>query len=583
MIDSAHPFVLLDDARPGSTGARLFTRPVDEIRADTPDAVDAAFRQLRSATRSGLHAAGAITFEAGYAIEPKLAGRALDSQPLLWFGLFEVAVQIDEDKLAALLPDPSAAWVSEPRPLISMAEYRAAFDKVQAYIAAGDIYQANLTFPAEIAFSGSPLALYAMLRARAGAGWGGIVYDGTRWLLSFSPELFFTLKRGRFTARPMKGTATRHTDPAADRAAIERLQSDPKQRAENLMIVDLLRNDLARVAMAGSVEVPDLFTVETYPTIHQMTSTVTARLIDGLDAINALNATFPCGSITGAPKIRAMEIIDEVESGPRGAYTGSIGRIDPNGDAAFNVAIRTISVLKDQQNGRLGLGSGIVADSKPNDEWLECLAKGSFIAMSSRPFDLIETMRFDPMEGFIDLDRHLARMKASAMALGFTFNRHDCRNDLQAASFRLREDARVRLLLARSGAIAIEVQSMPEPVQAPVGVKLLPLPVSPADFRLLHKTSDRAFYDEARAAAGTFEIIFADDDGLITEGSFTNVFVERDGTLITPRSGRLMPGILRQRLLEEGQAIEGDLRAGDLGDGFLIGNALRGLIQARLI
>jgi para-aminobenzoate synthetase/4-amino-4-deoxychorismate lyase len=201
--------------------------------------------------------------------------------------------------------------------------------------------------------------------------------------------------------------------------------------------------------------------------------------------------------------------------------------------------------------------------------------------MSSRPFDLIETMRFDPMEGFIDLDRHLARMKASAMALGFTFNRHDCRNDLQAASFRLREDARVRLLLARSGAISIEVQPMPAPVQAPVDVKLLPLPVPPQDFRLLHKTSDRAFYDEARTAAGTFEIIFADNDGLITEGSFTNVFVERNGMLITPRSGRLMPGILRQRLLEEGQAIEGEL--GDLGDGFLIGNALRGLIQARLI
>jgi para-aminobenzoate synthetase/4-amino-4-deoxychorismate lyase len=202
--------------------------------------------------------------------------------------------------------------------------------------------------------------------------------------------------------------------------------------------------------------------------------------------------------------------------------------------------------------------------------------------MSNRPFDLIETMRFDAMEGFIDLDRHMARMKASAIALGFTFDRHDCRNDLQAATFRLRDAARIRLMVARSGVRAIEVRPMPDPIEQAVEVKLLPLPVSRGDFRLIHKTSDRAFYDDARNAAGTFEVVFIDEDGLISEGSFTNIFVNKNGRLTTPRAGALLPGILRQRLLEEGEAIEGNIRPADLAGGFFIGNALRDLIPARL-
>jgi len=203
--------------------------------------------------------------------------------------------------------------------------------------------------------------------------------------------------------------------------------------------------------------------------------------------------------------------------------------------------------------------------------------------MPDRAFDLIETMRFDAIEGFIDLDRHMARMKASAIALGFPFDRHDCRNDLQAATFRLQDDARIRLLVSRTGARAIEVRPLPAPVEGPVEVRVLPMPVSRGDFRLLHKTSDRAFYDDARKAAGTFEVVFTDEFGLITEGSFTNVFAQKDGRLTTPRAGRLLPGILRQHMIEEGEAVEGDLRPADLAQGFFIGNALRGLIPARLL
>ncbi|HEX7743557.1 MAG TPA: aminodeoxychorismate synthase component I, partial [Sphingobium sp.] len=267
----------------------------------------------------------------------------------------------------------------EPRPLIDEATYRAAFEQVQELIRAGDIYQVNLTFPCAARFSGDPLALYAAVRPRQRAGYGGVIRTGRHDILSFSPELFFTNVRGQLTARPMKGTARRAADPVRDAELARELEEDPKQRAENLMIVDLLRNDLSRVSLAGSVTVPDLFHVETYPTVHQMVSAIRARLLPGLSPVDVLRVLFPCGSITGAPKVRAMEIIQQVEPFPRGVYTGAMGWIDPNGDAAFNVAIRTICVEEGSGEGRLGLGSGIVADSDAASEWAECLAKGRFL------------------------------------------------------------------------------------------------------------------------------------------------------------------------------------------------------------
>jgi para-aminobenzoate synthetase/4-amino-4-deoxychorismate lyase len=297
--------------------------------------------------------------------------------------------------------------------------------------------------------------------------------------------------------------------------------------------------------------------------------------------VDVLEAIFPCGSVTGAPKIRAMEAIAALEPGPRGAYTGSIGRLAPDGEAAFNVAIRTLVLPAGGGGARIGLGSGIVADSVPAGEWFECLAKGAFVE-TIRPFDLIETMRFDPDDGLPDLERHLARMKRSADALGFTFDRHGVRNELQAATFFLRAPRKLRLRLSRTGAIAIETRPLPESPTAPVPIEVRPMPVEPEDFRLLHKTSDRGFYDEARGEA--FEILFRDRDGFLTEGSWTSLFVERDGRLLTPPLARgLLPGVLRERLLEEGRAAECDLGLEDLRGGFYIGNAVRGLIAAELV
>jgi len=569
MASLSRPFVLLDDARPGGR-ALLYSGPAEIVETRDHGEIGACLDRLR-----GRQAAGFLAYEAGLALEDKLAplraAPAAEAPPLLWFGLFGTCEEVDAE---ALLPDGDGAWAGAPRPLISEAEYDSALAAVKTHIEAGDIYQANLTFAAEVGTLGHPLALYAALRKRAGAGHGAVAFTGAHWILSLSPEMFFTLEGGRVTVRPMKGTAPRDADPEAFRA-------DPKQRAENLMIVDLLRNDLSRVARPGSVAVPELFEVETYPTLLQLTSTIVADLDEGRDAIDLIRAIYPCGSITGAPKIRAMEIIATLEASPRSVYCGAIGRLAPDGRAAFNVAIRTLVMKAGERFARMGLGSGIVADSEAGDEWRECLAKGAFVA-TGRSFDLIETMRFDPADGVAELDRHLARMKASADALDFRFDRHEARNDLQAATFRAGPGL-IRLVLARSGALAIELRPLEPAPAEPVAVALVPLPVSPDDFRLRHKTSDRAFYDEARAASGAFEVVFAGPDGFLTEGSFTSLFVERGGVLLTPPLARgLLPGVLRGRLIAEGRAKEADLTGADLAGGFFIGNAVRGLVRARL-
>jgi para-aminobenzoate synthetase / 4-amino-4-deoxychorismate lyase len=587
MIRADQPFVLLDDARLSNAApARLYQNPVRTLVAHTAAELRLLLDELAKAQATGLHGAGYLAYEAGFALEPRFADKVENRElptPLAWFGLFHDYQEIDAMTVASLLPDSAGAWLGPLRPKVARGDYDAAFDAVERYITDGDIYQANLTFRAEAEYAGNPLALYAALRSRSAAGYGGVIWTGEQWFLSFSPELFFALKDGRVTTKPMKGTAPRLADSIADTAIAKELREDPKQRAENLMIVDLLRNDLSRVAEPGTVAVPELFAIESYPTVHQMTSTVTAQLADGLSAVDLIRAIFPCGSITGAPKIRAMEIIDEIESAPRGIYCGSIGRIDASGDAAFNVAIRTFHLNTATKRVSVGLGSGVVADSDGASEWAECLAKGRFAVVTRPEFDLIETMRFEPASGIARLELHLDRMKVSARTLDFAFDRHEARNRLHAATFHLTDPAKIRLLTSRGGALAIEVRPLPADVSEPWAVAVVPLPVDDQDFRLSHKTSDRAFYDDARKATTADEVLFINSDGYLTEGSITAIFVERDGKLMTPSLSRgLLPSVLRRELIESGKAVEADLRPADLADGFLLGNSLRGLFPAKL-
>ncbi len=357
MIDLGAPFVLIDDAT-GAEPARLYQCPRQIIVARAADEVRPCLSKLRDAVRQGAHAAGFIAYEAGHALEPRLAGLveppAAEVPPLIWLGLFDEPQEIAD--LPALLPDPRSAWAARPRPLVERCDHEAAVARVKRHIEAGDIYQANLTFPAEVRMAGNPLALYAGLRARMRARHGGAVFTGKHWLLSSSPELFFALREGRLTTRPMKGTSERFANPGDDAAAALALSRDPKQRAENLMIVDLLRNDLSRVSKVGTVHVPALFQVETYPTVHQMTSVIVSEIEAGKDAVDVVEALFPCGSVTGAPKIRAMELIAELEGGPRHVYTGSIGELGPGGHASFNVAIRTLTLKAGEGRALMGLG-----------------------------------------------------------------------------------------------------------------------------------------------------------------------------------------------------------------------------------
>ncbi|MBO0748998.1 MAG: aminodeoxychorismate synthase component I, partial [Porphyrobacter sp.] len=512
--------------------------------------------------------------------------------PLVWFGLFDGATPIPATEVPHWLADRAGGGPTSIGPLdpqVSTGAYLTAFDALQEAIRAGDIYQANLTFRLAGAARGDPLALYAAIRPAAQAGYGGLVFDGSHWLLSFSPELFFALKDRSAKAKPMKGTRPRGRTVQEDVELAAELAGSVKDKAENLMIVDLLRNDLSRVAEAGSVRVEKPFEIESYPTVHTMVSTVHATLRERLGAVDMVRALFPCGSITGAPKIRAMELIDEVERDARGPYCGAIGRIGPGDDAAFNVAIRTIRLTpgeNDKHHVVLGVGGAIVADSDGMGEWRECLIKAGFVREAAGGHDLIETMRFDPEHGVARLEAHLERMKRSAAELGFAFDRHETRNRVQALCFELVAPTRLRLLLSRNGEIALETSSLPPPLEGIAGCIALPLPVVAGDWRLRHKTTDRGFYEQARAVAqarGAHEAIFVRDDGLVTEGSVTNVFVERAGKLLTPPASLgLLPGILRGELLTAGRAEEAELTLDDLGDGFFIGNGLRGLMPAKL-
>lgn len=604
-MGSPTPFVLLDDARAGegAADALLYESPRALFVAHRPDEVEGVLAAAEAArVADGGALAGYIAYEAGLALEPRLTGiaggRSGAAGPLVWLGLFDTPRRIAAPDVPAWLGDraegPGTLGPMEPQ--LSPGGYAAAFATLTKAIHAGDIYQANLTYPLAGSFRGDPVGLYAALRDGARAGYGGLIFDGSHWLLSFSPELFVALNGAEAKVKPMKGTRPRMAAPAADAAMADDLATSVKDRAENLMIVDLMRNDLSRVAEAGSVHVDAPFAVESYPTVHQMVSTVRARLSPGKGAMDLVRALFPCGSITGAPKIRAMELLAEVERDARGPYCGAIGRIDADGNAAFNVAIRTLR-LTPIENGQgaavLGIGSAIVADSEPMAERRECEVKAGFLrraapGLAAPQCDLIETMRFEPESGIALLELHLGRMKASAAALGFAFNRHALRNQIQALCFELEAPAKVRLLASRSGASALETAPLPAALAEPVKVAALPHPLDPSDWRLAHKTSDRGFYEDALAAArgfGADEALLVRADGLVTEGSWTSVFVDGpDGVLLTPPlSLGLLPGVLREQLIAEGRAREAELTLDDLAQGFRIGNALRGLMRAVLV
>ncbi|HYH70767.1 MAG TPA: aminodeoxychorismate synthase component I [Methyloceanibacter sp.] len=591
---TAIPYVLLDDSLTPGGRSLLYSDPVDVVAVSDPEDVEQGLDAIAAGVAEGLHAAGFFSYELGYCLEPRLRELLPKSRdvPLFWIGLFGAPQPLDDAATRAWLEangGAERAQISDLNLSWSREEYARSFAEVLDYIGAGDVYQINLTLKYQFAFAGDPVALYAALRRKQRVAYGGMIATPDLHVLSFSPELFFRRDGKQIATRPMKGTAPRGRTPREDSRLKTWLAMDEKQRAENLMIVDLLRNDLGRVAKIGSVEVTDLFTVETYRSVHQMTSGVRAELRADMGLQETLRALFPCGSVTGAPKVRAMEIIRELEAAPRGVYTGSIGHFTPHGDAQFNVGIRT--VVLHGGRGEMGIGSGVVADSKADSEFEECLLKAHFLTKADAPFELIETLRWERCEGFHLLERHLARLQSSAVHFGYPYSREAVIAALMGEVSELQgETYLVRLLLAEEGTLTVTSTAIELPAKGTVWRFVISdQRVDEKDPLFFHKTTRRQFYDREmerqKSLTGCDEVIFLNKRGELTEGTRTTLFLELDGRLFTPAlTCGLLPGTLREELLDlpRAAASEAIITPADLerADRIYLGNSVRGLIRA---
>lgn len=622
-------FALLDDcdATAARRSSRLYTGFVHERVCVGAAQLELMCETVAADARRGLYAVVLADYEFGrHLLDGDQAHRASNEtqrgDATLRFLLFERCEKLSRDDVDTWLverdggaAEPSVAGTANVCASVDPTQFNEAIDAIHAALRAGDSYQVNYTYRLGFDVFGSPAALYRRLRARQPVPYGALIaLPGDEWVLSCSPELFIEKEGAMLRARPMKGTAPRSADPVADRHAAEFLANDPKNRAENVMIVDLLRNDLSRVAQTGSVKVPALFSVEPYASVWQMTSTVHSTLRARTSFAAIMRALFPCGSITGAPKHRTMQLIDELESTPRGLYTGAIGWLDvPSstastandttcGDFCLSVAIRTLTLSPAAQPGMLrgtmGVGAGIVLDSVAADEYAECQLKASFLTGAEPGFELFETMYATQEEGVRHLSRHLARLSASAAALGF---RLDDENEIRAqitekcAALPAQIPHRMRLALSKNGAVELTAAVLTPLADPTVGVLLGPdhaFPVTHADDPLLrHKTTRRAEYDRGwreAEARGAFDTLFFNERGELTEGGRSNVFVKLAGRWWTPplESG-VLPGIMRGVLLEDIDlhAAERVLTRVDVqnAEALLVCNALRGAVQARVV
>jgi para-aminobenzoate synthetase/4-amino-4-deoxychorismate lyase len=593
MRDDSH-FSLFDG---DDGGALLLTDYRGAICFDGNGDPAAIFAQIEAATAGGAWVALAAEYGLGFSFEPGVFAPTLD-RPLLQAWIFGCSERLDTNavasflaaRLAAIPAHENNAGIADLLPGMDAAHYAEAVAQIRQWIADGDCYQINFTFPLDFQVFGHPLALYAGLRERQPVRYGGYIATPEATLLSFSPELFFERRGDRVVTRPMKGTAPRGQSPAEDAAHCAALLASDKERAENVMIVDLLRSDLGRLAQPGKVRVDALCAAEAYPTLWQMVSTVSADL-PGASLLDLFRALFPCGSITGAPKIRAMQRITELEGWQRGLYTGALGWVAPGGDCRFNVAIRTLEIRQENgvQRGRLGVGSGIVIDADPASEYAECLLKAHFLTGFDPGFELFETLRLEA-GAYPLLNFHLDRLRASAHVLGFSY-------DAQQVTSLLADEAkrcgsalyRVRLTLAHDGTVRVASAPQPDEAGREWQVVLASERLDADDPLLRHKTTARSRYDRALAALAdqpdVFDAIFLNTRGEVCEGARSNVFVERNGMLLTPPLAcGLLPGVMRRQLIASGRAVEQVLRLEDLqsAPAIYVANALRGLMPVRL-
>jgi len=615
-------FALLDDAEASAEhpSSRLYTGFVREHRCTDPATLDAVCAAVQAELAAGRHAVLLADYEWGAKLlRAGLGSLPADNRSALRVLVFRRLRRISSDEVAGWLAHkegraaPAAAGALDLQPEIARARFEADIARIHEAIRAGETYQVNYTYRLRGTAHGTPIALYRRLRARQRVAYGALIRlpmgegDTVEWVLSRSPELFVRHEQGRLMARPMKGTAARASVAESDGETARLLHEDVKNRAENLMIVDLLRNDLGRIAELGSVEVPQLFHIEPYATVFQMTSTVMARRRPEVGLAGLLRALFPCGSITGAPKHRTMDWIAQLETSPRGLYTGAIGWLDAPADASqacpdlcMSVAIRTL-VLGPERAGRraltLGIGGGIVLDSVAGDEYEETRWKSRFLTALDPGVSVFETMLALPGQGVPRRAQHRARIAASAQALGFAFSpaAFDATLDriLARATAANEVPSRIRLTLSADGRI--------ESAQAPlapldltaegrVRLRLAATPLPEARPLAGHKSTDRADYDQGirdAEAAGAFDTLFFHADGTLVEGGRTNVFLKLGGRWFTPRlADGALPGVMRAELLADPawQASERRLTRADLAaaEDIVVCNALRGALPATL-
>lgn len=618
LVECTPETVLLETANPrlpeprrapdDASCSRLFLSPRRVCQVDQPSQLPGLFSEIGKAVSEGQFAAGFFAYECGQWFEP--AARMLPArpgQPLAWFGIYDRCYLFDHragqfaggapPALSGVSPveSPTASQPLRAAFALTQRQYSQRIAAIHEWIRAGDVYQLNFTAPFHVHAAASPARLYAQLSRRQPVEYAAFLHaQPGRHILSFSPELFFRIEWDgsvrRIATRPMKGTAHRGRTTREDQGLAEWLRDDPKNRAENVMIVDLLRNDLGRLCRFGSVKVESLFDVERYRTLWQMTSTVTGELRPEVDFYTVFRALFPCGSVTGAPKIRAMQLIAELEGQPRGVYTGSIGFFSRQ-HTAFNVAIRTLEL--EGREGRLGVGSGIVIDSDAAEEFCECQLKAAFFTRPQEPFSLIETMLW--RGGYPLVDLHLDRLADSAAYFDFPCDRAAVRAALEAhaARFGDRRPRKVRLLLDAEGSLHIESELLAEDPESAAGLParacIARKRTGPADPFLFHKTTHRAQYAEpfkAASAAGFADVLFFNARGELTEGAISNLFLEKAGRWFTPPIDcGLLAGVYRRHILATRPAVEERvLHLDDLrhADAVYLCNAVRGLRRVEI-
>ena len=592
--------VLLETSRPDAENHRsyLFLGPLRVLTAHSPDELPNLFAQIESALAAGCFVTGFLSYESGYWLQG-IAGETARDLPLGCFGVYCGPIVFDHNTgsfsgppLPPLPPLPQTVSTQQSPAFtegeialsLTPEDYRRKIEQIKEQIAAGATYQVNFTDRIRLRTTTSPADLYLALSRRQPVAYGALMHLAGRSILSFSPELFFRVRDRQITTRPMKGTWPRSLDAAEDALAALALHHDEKNRSEHIMIVNLLRNDLGRICATGSIRVDGLFRVEHYPTLLQMTSTVSGTLRPGAGWHRIFRSLFPSGSITGAPKISTMRIIREMEDAPRGIYTGAIGFIAPSGDACFNVAIRTL--LLENGAATMGVGGGIVYDSDPAAEYAECRLKAAFLTRSQPAFDLIETLLW--RDGYTLLPLHLDRLRLSCEYFDRAYDAAEIESRLHtlAATFAPLSRHRVRLTLDPRGQIALTSAPIP-PNPTECRVTIARERTSSTDVFLRHKTTHRPLYDRLFAAAeraGFDDVLFLNQRDEITEGAISNIFVRIEGRLYTPPLAcGVLPGVFRRHLLEAVPRAEeriltlADLRAA--GELYLC-NSVRGLRKA---